>query len=48
MISSRTIEYLTPLFNIISNSKGKTIREIKTELEIHTKTMKKGASGLII
>lgn len=48
MISSKEIEYLTPFFNIIKESKGKTIRQIKQELEIHNQIMKKGASGLII
>lgn len=47
MISSKVIEYLTPLFNIIKNSKGKTIGQIKEELNIE-RTMKKGASGLIV
>lgn len=48
MINSKVIEVLTPLFNIISNSRGKTISEIKTELNIHRDSMKKGASGLIV
>lgn len=48
MISSKAIEYLTPLFNIIKESKGKTIKQIKQELDIHSQIMKKGASGLII
>lgn len=48
MISSKVIQVLTPLFNIISNSKGKTIGEIKEELNIHNTVMKKGASGLIV
>ena len=33
MISSRVIEYMSPLFDIISNSKGKTIGQIKEELK---------------
>lgn len=48
MISSRVIEYMRPLFDIISNSKGKTIGEIKEELKIERDKMVKGASGLII
>lgn len=49
MISSKVIEVLTPLFNIVTNAKGKTIRQIKSELFIGDKCkMKKGASGLII
>lgn len=49
MISSKVIEVLTPLFNIITNAKGKTIREIKEALFIGDKCkMKKGASGLIV
>lgn len=48
MISSKAIEYLTPLFKIIKDSKGKTIRQIKQELNIHSQIMKKGASGLIV
>lgn len=48
MISSRDIEYLTPLFNIITNSKGKTIGQIKDELNIERSRMVKGASGLIV
>lgn len=47
MISSKVIEYLSPLFEIIKNSKGKTIGQIKEELNIE-RTMKKGASGLIV
>ena len=34
MISSKVIEVLTPLFNIITNVKGKTIGEIKESLFI--------------
>lgn len=49
MISSRILENLQPLFNIIKNVKGKTIRQIKEELFISDKCkMKKGASGLIV
>ena len=49
MISSRVIEVLTPLFNIVTNAKGKTIGEIKESLFIGDKCkMKKGASGLIV
>lgn len=48
MINSKTIEYLSPLFDIIKESKGKTIRQIKQELDIHNQIMKKGASGLIV
>lgn len=48
MISSKVIEYMRPLFDIISNSKGKTIGVIKEELKIERDKMVKGASGLII
>lgn len=48
MISSKAIEVLTPLFEIIKNSKGKTIGQIKTELNIERENMRKGASGLIV
>lgn len=49
MISSKAIEVLTPLFNIVTNAKGKTIRQIKEALLIGDKCrMKKGASGLIV
>ena len=48
MINSKAIELLTPLFEIIKKSKGKTIRQIKAELNIEKETMKKGASGLIV
>lgn len=49
MISSKVIEALTPLFNIVTNAKGKTIGEIKKSLFIGDKCkMKKGASGLIV
>lgn len=49
MISSKVIEVLNPLFNIIANAKGKTIREIKESLLIGDRCrMKKGASGLIV
>ena len=48
MLSSKAITILTPLFKIIEESKGKTIREIKFELNLERVNMKKGASGLII
>ena len=48
MISSKVIEYMRPLFDIISNSKGKTIGQIKDELNIERDKMIKGASGLIV
>lgn len=49
MISSKILENLQPLFNIIKSVKGKTIRQIKEELFIGDKCkMKKGASGLIV
>lgn len=49
MISSKVIEALTPIFNIVTNAKGKTIGEIKESLFIGDKCkMKKGASGLIV
>ena len=48
MLNSKAIEILTPLFEIIKNSKGKTIGQIKAELHIEKEKMKKGASGLII
>lgn len=48
MISSKVIEVMIPLFEIIKKSKGKTIGEIKQELNIEREKMKKGASGLII
>ena len=49
MISSKVIKALTPLFNIVTNAKGKTIGEIKESLFIGDKCkMKKGASGLIV
>lgn len=48
MINSRAIEILTPLFEIMNNSKGKTIGQIKTELNIERENMRKGASGLIV
>lgn len=49
MISSKVIEVLNPLFNIIANAKGKTIGQIKESLFIGDKCrMKKGASGLIV
>lgn len=49
MISSKIIEVLNPLFNIITNAKEKTIGQIKESLFIGDKCrMKKGASGLIV
>ncbi len=49
MISSKTLEALQPLFDIVKNAKGKTIGQIKAELFIGDKCkMKKGASGLIV
>jgi len=48
MISSKVLEYMRPLFDIIGNSKGKTIGRIKDELNIERNKMVKGASGLII
>ncbi|MBO7652220.1 MAG: hypothetical protein J6S84_05860 [Bacteroidales bacterium] len=48
MISSKVIEYMRPLFDIISESKGKTIGQIKDELNIERNKMVKGASGLIV
>ena len=48
MLNSKAIEILTPLFEIIKNSKGKTIGEIKFELSHERENMKKGASGLIV
>ena len=39
---------MMPLFNIIGNSKGKTIGQIKDELGIERDKMVKGASGLIV
>ncbi len=48
MISSKVIEVMSPLFEIIKKSKGKTIGQIKTELNIEREHMKKGASGLIV
>lgn len=48
MISSKVIEVMTPLFEIIKNSKGKTIGIIKQEFNIERDKMKKGASGLIV
>lgn len=48
MINSKTIEFLTPLFEIVKNSKGKTISQIKLEINLERKNMKKGASGLIL
>ena len=48
MINSKVIEILTPLFEIVKNSKGKTISQIKLELNLERENMKKGASGLIL
>lgn len=48
MISSKVFDRLRPLFDIISNSKGKTIGEIKDEMSIARSKMVKGASGLIV
>jgi len=48
MISSKVIEVMYPLFEIIKKSKGKTIGQIKSELNIERDHMKKGASGLIV
>lgn len=48
MLSSKAIETLTPLFEIIRNAKGKTISQIKEELNLERENMKKGASGLIV
>ena len=48
MISSKVIDVMSPLFEIIKKSKGKTIEQIKTELNIEREHMKKGASGLIV
>ena len=39
---------MLPLFSIIGNSKGKTIGQIKDELNIERNKMVKGASGLIV
>ena len=48
MITSKVIRYLQPFFEIIENSKGKTIGQIKDELHIERSKMVKGASGLIV
>jgi DNA mismatch repair endonuclease MutH len=48
MLNSKAIEALSPLFEIIKNAKGKTIGELKSELNIERENMKKGASGLIV
>ncbi|MFI3287843.1 MAG: MutH/Sau3AI family endonuclease [Rikenellaceae bacterium] len=48
MISSKVIKVLSPLFDIITNARGKTIREIKSELNILNTRMVKGASALIV
>lgn len=39
---------MMPMFKIISHSKGKTIGQIKDELDIKRNKMVKGASGLIV
>ena len=46
MISSKVIEYMRPYFDIIGNSIGKTIGQIKDELNIERRKMVKGATGL--
>jgi len=48
MLNSKAIEILTPLFEIVKNAKGKTIGQIKNELNLERENMKKGASGLIV
>lgn len=48
MINSNAMRVLAPLLEKIENSRGKTIREIKSELNIERENMIKGASGLII
>lgn len=48
MISSKVMEVLSPLFDIVRQSKGKTIGQIKEELSIQRNKMVKGASGLIV
>lgn len=48
MLNSKCIEVLTPLFEIIKKSKGKTIEQIKSELKLERENMRKGASGLIV
>lgn len=48
MISSRVIEHMLPLFDIIGRSKGKTIGQLKAELGIERDKMVKGTSGLIV
>lgn len=48
MINSKVFEVLSPLIEIIKASIGKTIGEIKSELNIERENMKKGASGLIV
>lgn len=48
MISSAVFDVINPLFEIIKNAKGKTIAQIKAELNLEEKEMKKGASGLVI
>lgn len=48
MINSHTLEVLRPLYEIISAFKGKTIGQLKDELNIARERMVKGASGLIV
>lgn len=48
MISSKVFEGLKSHIEKINESKGKTISEIKEDLNIVNKKMKKGASGLIV
>lgn len=48
MINSKVIKTLRPMFDIVSNSIGKTIGQIKDELQIERDRMVKGASGLIV
>lgn len=48
MLSSKAIELLIPLFDKVKKAKGKTIGELKMELQIERENMKKGASGLIV
>ncbi len=49
MVSSKVIEVLTPLFNIVTNAKGKTIGQLKESLfKGNQSNLNKGASGLIV
>ncbi len=48
MLNSKAIQILVPLFEIVSNAKGKTIGELKLALNLKRENMKKGASGLIV